>query len=373
MMHALILLAQDTAAGAGAGGWFGLSNVFWLTILVIFVLGIAAAFVRLLQKDKCLKLLQDYHVTFLGAGKTPIWGDLRVSGGGLELVYDAPYVTSRGLAKNSSLIFPDELNGCVALCRTVHGLTAQEQRLRRRQIRRSFRPGLFRRIARWLRNVINTLRDAFVKTLGMLAGQVARTRPIGGALGSQQGQVDQLGATLVGVVGNAYEQLLERYIGRPVVLVLKHPAGDDHPPLELPGYLVDYTERFVAVFNADHEPVEAFELQVTGSVQREGLKVDRSGTKLVLTCEGEDALIVRSMACGATETDLAVTIVPGTSLRLTVPAGEAVVLCLERTRRIDIVCPRASARIRHGSGDVAHPAVRSDWSGVAPEVEGPAG
>ena len=76
-----ILLGQDDAAASG--GWFGLSNIFWLTILVIFVLGIVAAFVRLLQKDKCLKLLEDYHVTYLAGGRQTIWGDLRVAGGGL--------------------------------------------------------------------------------------------------------------------------------------------------------------------------------------------------------------------------------------------------------------------------------------------------
>ena len=65
-MSELIFLAQDEAADAAGGAWFGLNNVFWLTILIIFVLGIVAAFVRLRQKDKCLKLLEDYHVTYLG-------------------------------------------------------------------------------------------------------------------------------------------------------------------------------------------------------------------------------------------------------------------------------------------------------------------
>ena len=45
-----------------------------------------------------------------------------------------------------------------------------------------------------------------------------------------------------------------------------------------------------------------------------------------------------------------------------------VVLHLERTRHIDIVCPRSSARVRHGSDAAGS---RRDWSGVAPEVEKP--
>jgi hypothetical protein len=359
-----ILLGQDVAAAPG--GWFGFSNIFWLTILVIFVLGIVAAFVRLLQKDKCLKLLDDFHVTYLAGGRRTIWGDLHVAGGGLELVYDAPYRTQRGLAKTTSLIFADELNGCVAICRTLHGLTEKERRARQKQIRASFRPGPLRRLARWLRNVINTMRDAIVKALGMVAGQVAKARPMGAAIGSQKGQVDELGATLVGVAGNAYEQLLERHIGRPVIVVLKHPAGGDHPSIELPGYLVDYSDRFVAVFNVEQEPQEAFELEVTEPLQREGVKIGRADDKLELTCEGEDALTVRRMTIGDAATDLSVTLVPGTSLQLTAVAGAPVTLQLERTRHIDIVCPRSSARICHGSDPAGH---RREWSGVAPELD----
>jgi hypothetical protein len=363
-MITLVFLGQDDVAASG--GWFGLDDVFWLTILLVFVLGIVAAFVRLLQKDKCLKLLDDYHVTCLAGGRRTIWGDLHVSSSGLELVYDAPHRTQRGLAKTTSLIFADELNACVAICRTVHGLTDQERHDREKQIRCSFRPGPFRRLARWLRNVINTIRDAFVKALGLAAGQVSKTRPVGGAISSQKGQIDQLGATLVGAAGNAYEQLLERHIGRPVILELAHPAGADRPVVELPGYLVDYSDRFVAVFNVEHEPQEAFELQVTEPVQREGVKVDRDADKLMLTCEGSDALTLRRMTVGDAVTDLSVTLIPGTSVQLTVPTREPVVLQLERTRHIDIVCPRSSARIRHGSDAVGS---RRDWSGVAPVVE----
>ncbi len=362
-MIALLLLGQDDAAASN--GWFGLDDVFWLTILLVFVVGIVAAFVRLLQKDKCLKLLDDYHVTCLAGGRRTIWGDLHVSSSGLELVYDAPYRTQRGLAKTTSLIFADELNACVAICRTVHGLTDQERNDREEQIRRSFRPGPFRRMARWLRNVINTIRDAFVKALGLAAGQVGKARPVGGAISSQKGQIDQLGATLVGAAGNAYEQLLERHIGRPVILELAHPAGADRPAVELPGYLVDYSDRFVAVFNVDHAPEEAFEIEVTDSLQREGVRIDRAERNVVLACEGEDVLMVRRMTCAGVTTDLSVALVPGTAVQLTAPAGEPVVLHLERTRHIDIVCPRSSARIRHGSDAAGS---RREWSGVAPEV-----
>ncbi|MHC4416336.1 MAG: hypothetical protein ACYS0G_13755 [Planctomycetota bacterium] len=360
-----LLLAQNEAGASSP--WFGLDDVFWLTILVVFVVAIVAALVRLLQKDRCLKLLGDFHVTYLAGARRTIWGDLRVSGTGLELVFDVPYRTRRGLAKSTTLIFTDELDRCLAICRTVHGLTDEERRDRERQIRRSFNPGLLRRWARRLRNLINTIRDAFIKALGLAAGQVGRSRALGGAISRQKGQIDEVGATLVGVVGNAYEVLLERHIGRPVILELTGTAGPGHPAVELPGYLVDYSDRFVAVFNVEHEPVEAFGLEVTESLEREGLKVDRHTDRVVVTCQGDDALVVRRMTCGDRTTDLSVVLVPGSSVALTAVPDEPVTLHLERTRQIDIVCPRAKARIRYGS-DAPAPG-RSGWSGMAPEVE----
>ena len=360
-----LILAQDQPSGSS--GWFGLDDVFWLTILLVFVVAIVGALLRLRQKDKCLKLIDKYHVTYLTVDGRTMWGDLSVASQGLELQFDAPYRTRRGLAKNSLLIFQDELSNCLAICRTVYGLTEAERHDRERQIRRSFEPGLLRRLARWLRNIVNTVRDAFTKALGMAAGQVGRTSPVGGAIKSQRGGIDELGKTLVGAVGNAYEPILERYIGRPVVLELTNPAGSDSPVCELPGYLVDYTDRYVAVFNAQHEPVETLELEVTESLQRDGVKIDLLDDKVVVTCQGEDALVVRRVTFSGRTTDLSVTLIPGCSVRLIRAANEPVTLEIERTRQIDIVCPRSVARIRYGSQG---PTVgRTGWSGTAPQME----
>ena len=106
-------------------GWFGVDDLVWLAVLFIFLAAIASVFVQRLRKDKCLALLNDHHVTYLNETGKPLWGDLRVSSQGLELLYDAPYTTARGLVKTSCLLYPAELSGCVAICRSVRGLTDQ--------------------------------------------------------------------------------------------------------------------------------------------------------------------------------------------------------------------------------------------------------
>ena len=60
--------------GGDSGPWIGLGDVFWLTILLVFLLSIIAALLRLRQRDKCLKLLDDSHVTYLAGNAVTMWG-----------------------------------------------------------------------------------------------------------------------------------------------------------------------------------------------------------------------------------------------------------------------------------------------------------
>ena len=360
MSVAMILAAAQTTQQPS---WLGLDDLFWLTILVVFVVAIVGAVVRRWQRDKCLKLLNDHHVTLLTNDGQCLWGDLIVYSQGLELRFDAPYRTRRGLTKTSAMLFDDELGRCVALCRVDQALTDKERRERRRQIRRRFNPGIVRRTWRWCRNVINSLRDAISQAMTVVAGRIGKGGQAGGAIKSQRGGIDQVGKSLVGVAGNAYEPILERHMGRPVILEL---AGAS--TCEIPGFLMDYSERFVAVFNVDHKPLEEIELQLTESVQREGVKIDLFDDRVVVTATGEDAIVVSRMKCGsAAATDLAVVLVAGSSVRLTRVGSEPVTLELQRTRLIDIVCPRSIARVRF-AGDSTTTA-RKNWAGAAPSED----
>ena len=325
-MIAATILAQSDAASSGSG--LGLDNLFLWTVLVVIVASMLGAVIRRRQRDKCLKLLNDHHVTLLTTGGQVLWGDLVVYSQGLEVRFDAPYQTQRGLTKTSAMLFDDELGQCLALCRIEEALTPNERRVRRRQIRRSFNPGPWRRSCPWVRNV-------------------------------------------VGAAGNVYEPMLERHIGRPVILELVGLGSEAGAVCEIPGFLVDYSERFVAVFNVDHEPLEEFQLQLTESVQREGVKLDVLDDKIVVTATGGDTIVVRSMKSDSATTDLAIVLVGGSSVRLTRPRGESVTLHLQRTRHIDIVCPRSIARVRN-AGDSATKG-RRDWAGAAPQEDDAAG
>lgn len=324
-----------------------IENGLALTILFIFLTAIISVVLTQRRRDKCLRLMDDYHVSYLSQKGSIIWGELQVFARGLEVRFDTPYRTQRGIYKTSQLIYEKETEQCLAICRTVNGLSPHERRRRRGQIRRSFRPNVFRRVARSLRNLLGTLKDAFSQALTALIGTVMKTAAKGSALAGQQTGVTEIGKTLIGAAGNAYEQILERHIGKPVVLQMRS-ASDPALTVDLPGYLVDYSDRYLAVFNVEHEPIAVERVAVHRTVETPGYRLELTGGQLKITCTGGDALVVRSIQTRSRFAELEIALTHGCCLTLSLDGGSHAVLELERTRRIDIVCPRSQGVICFG-------------------------
>src|SRR5690606_19274619 len=210
MIH---VIAQAPAAGGPTA-----TTIFCLTLLFIFLTAIVTTLVTKWSRDKCLKLFHRYHVTLeRGRGQT-IWGTLKVFSNGLEIMFDHAYTDTRGRRKTSYMLYQPEVEQQVlSIVRFHDELDATQQAKRQRQIRKSFNPGPIRRMWRGVRNLVNTLRDAFGQAIGAAVGQFQRLHPTA-ALGTQASHVTQIGQVLVGKFGNAYEPLLEQYIGQPVIL-----------------------------------------------------------------------------------------------------------------------------------------------------------
>lgn len=344
-----------------------LDNAFALTILFIFLTAIITVLIQQRRKDKCLVLFRKYHVSYITTNGQTIWGDLKVYSQGLELVFDAPHNNERGLCKESALIYDSELPMCLAICRVIEGQTPKEQALRKKQIKRSFEPGIIRRTWRMTRNLFNTLRDAFGKALSAAIGHLAKVRTQDVILNQQRGSVDQIGQTLLSTMGNAYEPMLEGHIGKPVILELATPNTPDKRPIQIPGYLADYSDRFVAVFNVDHTPVKVVHLNITEPVETPDYKITLDPNHVFVTSTGEDLLIVRSIEMEGQSADLASVLIPGTTLRMNTRGKLPVQLELAITRKVDIVCPRSMGKVKFGSS--GNLICRENWKGLAPEEE----
>ena len=237
------------------------ATIFYLTLLFIFLTAIITTVATKWSRDKCLKFLNRYHVTLERYRGQTIWGKLKVFSTGLEVVYDHPFIDARGRKKTSFMMYQQEMdNQLLSLFRYHDELTDEQQRWRTEQIEKTFNPGPMRRFMRGVRNFVNTLRDAFNAAIGAAVGQVQRMNPASAVLTTQAGNVTQIGQTLLGkFAANAFEPLLEQYIGQPVILDVADPSNPNNATVEYTGYLADYTAHFIALFNVNHacdQPIE---------------------------------------------------------------------------------------------------------------------
>jgi len=247
------------------------ATLFYVTLLIIFVTAIITTVLAKWSRDKCLKFFRGYRITMERARGATLWGRFKVFSSGVEIVYDHPYVDPHGRRKTSYLFYQIELEQQVlSLFRYHTQLPPQEQKLRKNQVHATFNPRLFRRFYRGLRNFVNTLRDAFNAAIGAAVTQYQRSNPV---LSTQGTTVTSLGQTLLGKFANAYEPLLEQYIGQPVILEVADPLNPNNAVQEYTGYLADYTQQFIAVFNVDHAEGETIS-EIDGVVWRTGDGVD---------------------------------------------------------------------------------------------------
>ena len=364
-------LAQQPPAQAASGA----TTIFYVTILFIFLTAIVTAVATKWSRDKCLKLLHHYHVTLERVRGQTSWGKLRVFSTGVEIVYDNPYVDHRGRRKTSYLIYQQELDAQVLTVLRYHDeLDAAQQKQRLRQVHKTFNPGPIRRFGRGVRNVVNTLRDAFNAAIGAVVGQYQRMNPGSMIVGTQGQSVTQIGQTLLGRFANAYEPLLEQYIGRPVILDVADAINPNNATVQYAGYLADYTQQFIAVFNVNHKAEQ--EMAVTLPDQEWGeplpplpgppppgapapvlpppLKVEHElairldGSRVrIMNTRYEPVVVRRLERAGFEPHEMGMVIPPSGTLDLPARDARGGKLYVEVVRCLDVVAPRKYATVRH--------------------------
>ena len=368
-------LAQPAPAPAQATGPSA-ATIFYLTLLFIFLTAIITAVVTKNARDKCLKLFHHYHVTLERTRGQTSWGKLRVFSTGVEIVYDHPYVDHRGRRKTSYLVYQQELEQQLLTILRYHDeLDGAHQKLRLKQVHRTFNPGPMRRFGRSIRNFVNTLRDAFNAAIGAVVGQYQRMNPGSMIIGTQSQSVTQIGQTLLGRFANAYEPLLEQYIGRPVILDVADPINPNNATVQYAGYLADYTQQFIAVFNVENKTADQVTLMLpekewgetlpplTGPPPPIGapapilpapLKVEGElamrldGLRLKIQNTRHEPVVVRRLEREGFEPVEFGMVIPSMGF-LDLPARDArgAKLVIEIIRCLDVVAPRKFATIRH--------------------------
>ncbi|MEJ2701042.1 MAG: hypothetical protein P8Z79_01225 [Sedimentisphaerales bacterium] len=223
-----------------------------ITILFILLAAGLAAFIRKRTRDKCLRDFERNMVTLEAMSGKTVWGTLRVENTGLEFVYSEKYKDQQGHEEASYLLYKYEYPNIQAVIRFHDDLSEPDKKEREKELKRTYHPGPWRREKRKILNVFRTVRDSVVEIVNLLISQAKKAAPAGKMLASQDKYVSQMKEELVGAVGTSFEPLLERYIGRRVVLQMI--KGDK--VIEYSGVLKEYTADFVEVMDVDYAVAE---------------------------------------------------------------------------------------------------------------------
>ncbi len=355
--------------------------VFYLTLLFIFLTAIITTVATKWARDKCLKFFNGYHVTLERTRGQTIWGKLKVFSSGIEVTYDHPYVDSRGRKKTSFMVYGSETDTQVlSLFRYHDELDEHAQRARQKQVHATFNPGPMKRLWRGIRNFVNTLRDAFNAAIGAVVGQYQRLNPAS-AVFTQSNSVTQIGQTLIGkFAANAFEPLLEQYIGRSVILDVADPINPNNATQQFGGYLADYTQNFIAIFNVEHTTSAEIVLELPDVERGEALPplpgppppgappvmlpmplksehdlaVRIDGARVKIQNVGHEPVVVRKLEReGFEPLEFGMVLPPNAMLDLPARDARSGKLFVEVIRCLDVVAPRKYATVRHAGELVA--------------------
>jgi small nuclear ribonucleoprotein (snRNP)-like protein len=223
-----------------------------ITIIFIILATAVGAFIRRRKRDKCLKDFGNNMVTLEETTGKTVWGRLRVENTGLEFVYKTKHEDQQGHYETSYIMYKYEYPNMTALVRYHDELSERNKKARQRKLKRTYHPTLLRRIKRKIANVFKTIRDSIMEVINLLISLAKKATPAGTVLSSQDKYVSQMKNELIGSVGTSYEPLLERYIGKRVVLELIR--GDT--VFEYCGVLKEYTAEFIEVMDVDYKAKE---------------------------------------------------------------------------------------------------------------------
>lgn len=324
-----------------------------LTILVLLALATTLAIIRARRRDRCLRALQDFHVTLAEQGGDMVWGRAQVYATGIEIEYPKAVVARGGHLERSFLFYKDQFGTMTTLYRCPEGLPHDERVRRAKEIDRTANPGLLRRAGRWIRNWMGMVRDALVQAVGMLIGAAKTQAPASAVFSSQEQNVQALSSEIIGHTGNAFDPLLERHLFTQVVVEIT----TDDTTRSYCGWLKDYTSEFIEVLDAyanapDTQP-HPVRPRAPGDRVLPALDVRIDAGQLYVVNRGEQIFYVQQITAGEWTHPVDAVLPPGHTADVMLSPDVApgtVRVWVGTADRVDMVVPRRHALVRHAAG-----------------------
>lgn len=319
---------------------FDLSFLF--SILLVFLVGLMGAWLRSRRRDPCLASFEGYHVTLELADGRLIWGVLDVTPTGLELQYRQAVHDDQHV-ESSFILYGNEYASIQAIYRYADELEKEKQEERKHAIARAFHPSPPRYLARKLRNFLTTAGESFNEVLGMVIGRVKK--PAGRYItDAGESQLRQLGSNVIGHVGGPYDPLLERFIGKKVVLEVSE-QGERH---EHVGIFKNYSPDFIEVLDVQFPYRLDLQVAEEQSAEESWVAAAVKDGAIEITNRSDQPILILGLDIGDGQEPLNIVLDKGVAIPI-FPGKEvssARVFC-RIIRELDMIVPRTRSQVRH--------------------------
>jgi small nuclear ribonucleoprotein (snRNP)-like protein len=222
-----------------------------LTLTIIFIVAstVVGAFIKGRMRDKCLLDLADNFVNIEFKDGKVIWGILEVEATGIELKYKQRYLDKQdNHIETSYVIYKNEYPNIQCIIRFLNDMDDRNKKRRSNllsQIRnRKGLTGLRRKI----RNFFATVRDSVMEVMNLLMGRMRQFTPVARVLSGQDKYVSQMQEGVFSSFSTSYEPLLEKHLGKKVILALFQEGNK----IEYAGVLKGYTAEFLELMDVDY-------------------------------------------------------------------------------------------------------------------------
>lgn len=218
---------------------------FWIPMILVFVAATIAAIATRRKRDRCLKYLNFDRVLILLNSKKWLWGRLSVFPKTMELTYEK--VEPDG--KASYVLYQSEIDEINKIIQPMPDEGTPEYDAWKKEVERIANPSMARRSKRYVWNAFNTLRDAVSQALSLLMGTL-KSKTALGKIATADKKAGEIGNTLISSIPNAYEPVLEKYLGKTVVVEMLE--GDE--VIEFNGLLQEYSGTYLLLRNVSLKP-----------------------------------------------------------------------------------------------------------------------
>ena len=92
-----------------------MDSIFYITLIFVFGAALISFVIQRWALDRCLKHFSNFYVSIEQEGRDPVWGELTVYPGGIEVIYSEARADDTGNTETSYIVFEDQMDKILAI------------------------------------------------------------------------------------------------------------------------------------------------------------------------------------------------------------------------------------------------------------------